>query len=115
MFLLITAPLSAEGLYSSGSFGYDWIHKTFKTEMIVGYEFKGLYLEAEQETLMKKADLHMFSPFRQDYYARAGYKFKKVFINWEHLCIHGVDQYNRYDKGHDRFTIGFDTRLNNDN
>jgi hypothetical protein len=59
---------------------------------------------------MKKADLHMFSPFEQDYYARAGYRYKKVFVEWEHLCVHGIDYYNSSRPGHDRFTIGFDTR-----
>jgi hypothetical protein len=110
LLLFISSGLFADGLYSAGSFGYDWFGNEFKTSISVGYEFKGLYIEAEQVTEMTKADLYFFSPNRAEYYARAGFVFRKVYISWEHLCIHGIDR-RVLDTGHDRFTIGFDTRL----
>ena len=113
--LFITTGLYADGFYSAGSFGYDWMSDIYKTSMIVGYEYNGFSFEAEQDTYMYKSDLHMFSPYEQEYFARVKYEYKFIFVQWEHLCVHGIDNYFPLTDGHDRFTIGFDTRNNDKN
>lgn len=115
--LFMCCSLFAEGFYSAGSFSYDESKTKFNipegeyftTAVIIGAEWNGLYAESETVTDMIKGDKHVFSPYNTEYYARAGYRFKKVYIEYEHLCVHGVDRYNPQG-GHDRFTIGFDTR-----
>lgn len=108
--LLVSGALYAQQ-YTAGSFGYDWIYNDYKTSVIIGYEYRGLFIEAEQNTYMDKARLHMFAPFEAEYFVRAKYNYNIFFVQWEHLCIHGIDDYNSTRQGHDRFTIGFDTRL----
>lgn len=115
--LLLSSALYAEGFYSAGSFSFDETKvkagipdgQYFTTAVIIGAEWNGLYAESETITDMVKGDKHVFSPYNTEYYARAGYSFKNVYVEYEHLCIHGVDRHNPQG-GHDRFTIGFDTR-----
>ena len=117
VFLLLSVSLSAEGFYSAGSFSYDQTKVKadipegvyFTTSVIIGADWKFIYAETETVTDVTKAGKHMFSPYNTEYYARVGATYKKVYIEYEHLCIHGVDEYNPQG-GHDRFTIGFDTR-----
>ena len=113
LLLFITAGLYADG-YTAGSFGYDWFNDDFKTSVLIGYEFRGLYFEGEQNTYMGKSKLYMFDPFEAEYYVRTGFVYKMVYLEYEHLCIHGIDQYNS-PAGHGRVKIGFDTRLNDKN
>ena len=115
--LLLSVSLSAEGFYSAGAFSYDAVHADpfvqdgmyFTTSVLIGADWKFIYTETETVTDVTKSDKHMFSPYNTEYYARVGATYKKVYIEYEHLCIHGVDEYNPQG-GHDRFTIGFDTR-----
>lgn len=117
----ISASLFSEGFYGAGSFSYEPVKVAddipegdyFRTSLIAGYEWNGLYAETEQNTDMVKGALHMFSPYNTEYYMRAGYRYKQVYVQYEHLCVHGVDRYNP-DGGHDRVTVGFDTRFEKD-
>jgi hypothetical protein len=124
LFLLLCLPLSAEGFYSAGSFSWEAVKiahdipegEYFRTSVIVGaekemFDFTG-YAEAEQNTDITKGYLHQFKPYSAEYYIRTGVKYGSIYIEYEHLCVHGVDVYNP-DGGHDRFTIGFDTRETN--
>lgn len=116
--MLFSSVLYAEGFYSAGSFSYEPMKVAddipegdyFRTSVTVGVEVYWLYIEAEQNTDVTKGSLHMFSPYNTEYYMRSGFKFKQIFVEYEHLCVHGVDRYNP-DGGHDRITIGFDTRM----
>jgi hypothetical protein len=116
--LFICSALYAEGFYSAGSFSYDYTNtesyamdgNLFQSDVVVGYEFKGLYIESDTVAQMIKSPITSgFRPYRTEYYMRTGYRFNMIYFEYEHLCIHGVDLRNPQG-GHNRFTIGFDTR-----
>lgn len=117
LLLLVTTALSADGFYCAGSFNYDARKQEYKlpdgdyfvTDITAGYEFKGLYAECETVTDTIKTYDHMFKPYSTDYYMRGGMRYKTVYLEYEHLCTHGIDKYGPR-ASHDRFTIGFDTR-----
>lgn len=115
--LLITAPAFADGFYCAGAFDYD-INNTqsyaepdnMRTEIIIGYEYRWFYGEFETLTdVTKSATSIGFKSYNVEYYARAGVRIDVIYLEYEHLCLHGVDKYNPRG-GYNRITIGFDTR-----
>jgi hypothetical protein len=120
----VCIPISADGLYNSGSFCWD-IEKEglcipegeyFRTSVVIGVEknFFNIigYAEVEQNTDTTKGTFHQFKPYSAEYYARTGVKYGNIYMEYEHLCVHGID-HRMSAFGHDRFTIGFDTRETN--
>lgn len=118
LLFILSAPIFADGFYSAGSFSMDEKNTMFeepkgshfRTHVLIGAEYFGGYLEAEQNTSIVLVGSVKFDPYREEYYLRAGYRYKVGYIQYEHLCIHGVAMINP-GGGLDRLTIGFDTRF----
>lgn len=84
----------------------------FEADILGGIQWKGLFAEAEVQTDMlfnNSQNLIQFCPYRVDFYVRVGYKIKWFKVEYEHLCVHGVD--SRMIQGiHDKISISVDSR-----
>lgn len=116
--LFISSSLFSDGLYSTADISYKPMNKTgfiipegiyFQTNIVLGYEYNGVYLQTILTTEMIKYKKHMFSPFLQDYKIQAGYKYKMFYVEYSHLCGHGIYP-TKANYGYDKITIGYDTR-----
>ncbi|GAG85141.1 unnamed protein product, partial [marine sediment metagenome] len=79
------------------------------TGVVLGVTKWNFFVETEINTYMVKDQSFMFQPYTQEYLIRAGYNFKYIKLEYEHLCGHSIDMYGE-KYGHDKVTISFDTR-----
>ncbi len=82
----------------------------FFTSLTVGYQYKFVYAEAELSTFMLKEDGFLFQPYNQNYYIRAGLKYKMFSVEYEHLCKHTVDGFG-INGGYDKISLKFNSKL----
>jgi len=81
----------------------------FGTNIGIGIEWKTLFIEVNQNVFMTKGVSFTFTPFKEEYFIRAGFSFWAIGISYEHLCTHSVDNFRNYG-GYDKISINFDTR-----
>lgn len=92
----------------------------FETSIAAGVQHTDgpftIYAEAETITEMHKASDIYFRPIFNEYYVRGGLWLFMFHAEFEHVCYHNVDLVDpSRNGGHNRLTIGFDSRRINGN
>jgi hypothetical protein len=125
IFMLVSVScIGAIDLYTFGSFSYDyekvgyfndqseeWFESSIASGVSQELWIFDFYAEAEMVTEMYMVKIPSWQPTHDDYFVRSGFWVGFLNIEYEHLCMHNVDDIDyRRNGGHNRVTVGFDSR-----
>jgi len=91
--LLLVSEARAE-FFGHGEFGYNTTDDDYYAELEIGYRFHpgplDFELYAGAEYLMIYTRDIFFSPYRGIYKAGSTLRYRYIYINFEHICIHAI-------------------------
>lgn len=104
--------------YSFGEFAYYPMKEDrfipegdfFSTNIGIGFQYRFLFLEVNQEVDIIKGSSFYFQPYKEKYYLTTGFNFWIVQVGYQHLCTHNIDRSYGYFNQYDKVYINFDTR-----